>query len=120
MNFNKTLLKKRLWHRCFPVNFAKLLKHLFSRNTSGGCFSLVLITLQEHFLQNIFSSNISFWMVVLLSTIFFCCCCCCELDSQSFNISNFISSCFQGFNNKIVLKNYTNFARKQLCWSLFS
>ena len=21
-----TLLKKRLWHRCFPVNFAKLLR----------------------------------------------------------------------------------------------
>ena len=21
-----TLLKKRLWHRCFPVNFAKFLK----------------------------------------------------------------------------------------------
>ena len=28
-----TLLKKRLWHRFFPVNFAK-----FLRNTSGGCF----------------------------------------------------------------------------------
>ena len=24
-----TLLKKRLWHRCFPVNFAKLLRMLF-------------------------------------------------------------------------------------------
>ena len=24
-----TLLKKRLWHRCFPVNFAKFLKTLF-------------------------------------------------------------------------------------------
>ena len=28
-----TLLKKRLWHRCFPVNFAKLLTP-FLRNTS--------------------------------------------------------------------------------------
>ena len=35
-----TLLKKRLWHRCFPVNFAKLLKRLFLQNTSGGCFWL--------------------------------------------------------------------------------
>ena len=26
-----TLLKKRLCHRCFPVNLAKLLKHLFFR-----------------------------------------------------------------------------------------
>ena len=24
-----TLLKKRLWHRCFPVNFAKFLRTLF-------------------------------------------------------------------------------------------
>ena len=30
-----TLLKKRLWHRCFPVNFAKCLRTPFSQNTSG-------------------------------------------------------------------------------------
>ena len=30
-----TLLKKKLWHRCFPVNFAKLLRTPFSQNTSG-------------------------------------------------------------------------------------
>ena len=29
-----TLLKKRLWHRCFPVNFAKFLRTPFSQNTS--------------------------------------------------------------------------------------
>ena len=33
-----TLLIKRLWHRCFPVNFAKFLRILFLQNTSGGCF----------------------------------------------------------------------------------
>ena len=33
-----TLLKKRYWHRCFPVNFAKFLRTLFLYNTSGGCF----------------------------------------------------------------------------------
>ena len=27
-----TLLKKRLWHRCFPVNFAKFLKTPFLQN----------------------------------------------------------------------------------------
>ena len=26
-----TLLKKRLWHKCFPVNFAKFLRTLFYR-----------------------------------------------------------------------------------------
>ena len=36
-----TLLKNRLWYRCFPVNFAKFLKHLFLKNTSGGCFCFV-------------------------------------------------------------------------------
>ena len=29
------LLKKRLWHRCFPVNFAKFLRTPVSQNTSG-------------------------------------------------------------------------------------
>ena len=28
-----TLLKKRLWHRCFPVNLAKLLRTPFSQTT---------------------------------------------------------------------------------------
>ena len=30
-----TLLKKRLLHRCFPVNFANFLRTLFLQNTSG-------------------------------------------------------------------------------------
>ena len=30
-----TLLKKRLWQRCFPVNFAKFLRTPFLQNTSG-------------------------------------------------------------------------------------
>ena len=30
-----TLLKKRLRHRCFPVNFAKFLRTPFLQNTSG-------------------------------------------------------------------------------------
>ena len=37
--FNKvrpaTLLKQRLWHRCFPMKFAKFLRTPFLRNTSG-------------------------------------------------------------------------------------
>ena len=33
-----TLLKKRLWHKCFPVNFAEISKNTFCyRATSGGC-----------------------------------------------------------------------------------
>ena len=30
-----TLLKKRLWHRCFPVIFEKFLRTPFLQNTSG-------------------------------------------------------------------------------------
>ena len=37
--FNKvrpaTLLKQRLWHRCFPINFAKFLRTTFLQNKSG-------------------------------------------------------------------------------------
>ena len=33
-----TLLKKRLWHRCFSVKFVKFLRTPFLQNTSGGCF----------------------------------------------------------------------------------
>ena len=31
-------LKRRLQHRCFPVNFTKFLRIPFLRNTLGGCF----------------------------------------------------------------------------------
>ena len=30
-----TLLKERLWHMCFPVNFAKFWRKSFLQNTSG-------------------------------------------------------------------------------------
>ena len=40
-----TLLKKKLWHRCFPVNFAKFLRTPFLQNTSGGCFWYAIETL---------------------------------------------------------------------------
>ena len=29
------LIKRKLWHKCFPVNFAKFLRTLFLQNTSG-------------------------------------------------------------------------------------
>ena len=44
--FNKIaaiLFKKSLWHRCFPVNFAKYLRTPFSQNTSE---QLLLCTVQ--------------------------------------------------------------------------
>ena len=37
-----TLLKKRLWHRCFPVNFVKFLRTPVLQNTSGRLLLLHL------------------------------------------------------------------------------
>ena len=31
-------LLKRLWHRCFPLNFAKFLRTPYLQSTSSGCF----------------------------------------------------------------------------------
>ena len=42
-----TLLKKRHWHRCFPVNFAKFLITPFLQTPLGGCFCLLLVFLIE-------------------------------------------------------------------------
>ena len=33
-----TLLIKRPWHRCLPVNSVGILRTLFLQNSSGGCF----------------------------------------------------------------------------------
>ena len=33
-----TLLKKKLWHRCFPVIFVKFLRTPFYRTPLGDCF----------------------------------------------------------------------------------
>ena len=33
-----TLLKKRIWHRYFPVNYTKFLRTNFLKNTSGRLF----------------------------------------------------------------------------------
>ena len=37
-----TLLKKRPWRRCFPVNFTKFLRIPFSQNTSGRLLLIVV------------------------------------------------------------------------------
>ena len=39
-------IKKRLWHRCFPVNFVTFLRTTFLQNTSGGCFCHLLSIIQ--------------------------------------------------------------------------
>ena len=42
------LLKRRLWHRCFPVNFSKFLRNTFSYRTP-------LMVVSQHFWQMFYS-----------------------------------------------------------------
>ena len=42
-----TLLKKRLWHRCFPVNFEKFLRAPYLQNTSGRLLQHILKPLER-------------------------------------------------------------------------
>ena len=46
-----TLLIKRLWHRCFPVNFAKFLRTCSLQNTSGRLLLNVLYVYRLHLTQ---------------------------------------------------------------------
>ena len=62
-----TLLKKSLWYRYFPVNFAKFLRTPFSQNTSGrlllfirvmaAIFQLSLSKVVKFFVLNLFMSH---------------------------------------------------------------
>ena len=60
-------IKKRLWHRCFPVNFAKFLWTTFLKNTSGRLFVL-LIASQSSSKKSIKSGTV--WSVLCDSPCF--------------------------------------------------
>ena len=61
-----TLLKKRLKHRCFPVNFVKFLRAPFYRTPPGECFSQVsvFITNLGWFFQK--DCGLDYWKVAFL------------------------------------------------------
>ena len=48
-----TLLKKRLWHRCFPVDFMKFLRIYFLQNTSGRLLLSVWIFCSHKFRSHV-------------------------------------------------------------------
>ena len=71
-----TSLKKRHWHRCFPVHFVKYLKTPFSKNTSGRLFFKSYSKLQwkeiTHFLSfNFLSINVQIGTLLDSSLYFF-------------------------------------------------
>ena len=60
-----TLLKKRLWHSCFPVNFAKFSRTSFLQNTPGRLLlcSVIQVIEDEGFVNKLlllFYININF------------------------------------------------------------
>ena len=72
------LLKRKHWHRCFPVSFAKLLRTLFLQNPSGGCFCNEIclshrwnpsIKTKMFFFSRVFLITNSFKVVYLLSNM---------------------------------------------------
>ena len=54
--------KKRLWQRCFPVNFAKFLRTSFLQNTCGGCFLNIFFQMSSKILLG-FSPSFSHYLV---------------------------------------------------------
>ena len=53
-----TLLKKRLWHRCFPVNFVKFLRTPFLQNTSRR----LLVDLLQNLVKFLKSFKVNNWI----------------------------------------------------------
>ena len=65
-----TLLKKRMWHRCFPMTFAKFLGTSFLQNVSGRLHLLKLYYFTEYLFplrntvriqENADHKNLSIW-----------------------------------------------------------
>ena len=104
-----TLLKKRLWHSCFLVNFMKILRTLFLQGISGGCFFL-LQTLHEteismsayyYDMCKIYKfRNITLATVKGLIRIKF-------LTSDKLNSTYFLIFVLNVFTQSIAKKNYT-------------
>ena len=72
-----TLLKKGLWHRCFPVNSAKFLGIAFLQNTSGWLLLQIHVTLCSTYLLNDKNHNtcfltICFYKLCLVRLFYFC------------------------------------------------
>ena len=60
--------KKRLWHRCFPIKFAKFLRKPFLQNTSGRLLLFRVNRVSDYYAKSIyikvFPWTIVLWMLV--------------------------------------------------------
>ena len=68
MSGPKNLIKKRLWHRCFPVNVAKFLRTAFLQKTSGRLLLFRVNRVSHYYAKSIyikvFLRIIVLWMLV--------------------------------------------------------
>ena len=103
-----TLLKKRLLHRSFPVNFAKFLRTLFlTVNTSDGCFLLLIHETSGREYILVFFYYYFFWMKK-----------CCQSDFWSWICSTldyFFSWC-TAKRRKIVIRYAVSWMVTVGCW----
>ena len=111
--FNKvarpgTLLKKRLWHKCFLTNFAKVLRtHFFSRAPPvAASFLPWTRKVFEFFKWNARNQCIGWENYVYITAL--------SRDWVLFRSSHRNVFCEKG-----VLTNFAKFTRKHLCESLF-
>ena len=96
-----TLLKKRLWHMCFPMNFAKFPRTPFHRTPLNDSFSTI-----QHFL----AENPVFFVFEKMSysiPMF--------LDMLLVHVGKRSNSRSQMFSKTVVLKNFAIVIRKILC-----
>ena len=57
-------IKQRLWHRSFPVNFAKVLRTPFLQNTSGQLLLCRLNRVSDYYAKSIYI-KVFLWIIVL-------------------------------------------------------
>ena len=57
-------IKKRLWHRCFPIKFAKFLRKPFLQNTSGRLLLFRVNRVSDYYAKSIYI-KVFLWIIVL-------------------------------------------------------
>ena len=57
-------IKKRLWHRCFPIKFAKFLRKPFLQNTSGRLLLFRVNRVSDYYAKSIYIKVFP-WIIVL-------------------------------------------------------
>ena len=100
-----TLLKKRLWHRCFLVSFVKFLRISFPHNSPGR----LLLLVGRFWLKIANRDSRTTYFDVALALLVMC-------------LSTIKSSHPKVFHEKSVFKIFAKSPKiaKHLCWGLFS